>query len=498
MKDFMEKTDKPIFIAGVLICLIFIIWTVISPSQVETLFSGILSVFSADFGWFYLLAVTFFIVFLIILALSKYGKIRLGKDDEKPQYSTFSWFFMLFAAGMGIGLVFWSAAEPLSHYLAPPYGEGGTTEAASVAMRYAFTHWGIHPWAIYGIFGLPLAYYAFRKGRPALLSSCLEPLVGEKGAKGVIGKIVDTVAVVATVFGVATSLGLGVMQINSGLHYVFGIPYANPIMFGIIALTTVLFIISSTSGIDRGIKVLSDSNMVLMAILLVFVLFAGSTLFVADFFVDSMGKYISSLVSTSFWTDPFKESGGWLSGWTVFYWAWWMSWGPFVGGFIARISRGRTIREFVLGTMLLPMLLCCLFMCIMGGNAIQMDLNGVGSIAEAMNENVSYTLFALLEQFPFAKATSLAAVILIFVFFITSADSSTFVCAMMTSRGIQEPPGMLKVVWGVFEGAVAIVLLYIGGLSAVQSVSIAIAFPLFFLCLFMAWALIKTLREDLS
>ena len=275
-------------------------------------------------------------------------------------------------------------------------------------------------------------------------------------------------------------------------------PYTNAIIFAIIAVTTVLFIVSATSGIDRGIKILSDSNMVLMAALLLFVLFSGATLFTADFFIDSFGKYLSSFISTSFWTDPFRESNGWLSSWTVFYWAWWLSWGPFVGGFIARISRGRTIREFVLGTMFCPMILCCLFMAIMGGNAIHMDLNGVSAIAEAMNENVSYALFALLEQLPLAKVTSMIAVMLICVFFITSADSSTFVCSMMTAKGVQNPPTFLKIVWGVFEGAVAVVLLYVGGLKAVQSVSIVIAFPLLFLCLGMIWALTKSLRAEVE
>lgn len=483
---------------GVVICLFFIGWAIISPNSLENVFSGILSTFTADFGWLYLLVVSFFIVFLLFLSLTKYGSIRLGKDDEKPQFSTFSWFFMLFAAGMGIGLVFWGTAEPLSHYLTPPVGIGGTTESASVAMRASFTHWGIHPWAIYAVFGLPLAYYQFRKDSPALLSSCVEPIIRGKKTKRIIGRIVDILAVVATVFGVATSLGLGAMQISSGLTYVFGIPHSLPVMFGIIAVTTILFITSSVSGINRGIKILSDTNMVIMAILLLFVLFAGSTLFLADFFVDSMGKYFSSLISTSFWTDPFCESNGWLGGWTVFYWAWWISWGPFVGGFIARISRGRTIREFVIGTMFCPMLLCCVFMTIMGGSAIHFDLNGVTSIAEAMSDDVSYALFALLEQYPAPLFTSVLAMILLAIFFITSADSSTFVCAMMTSRGVQNPPQLLKIIWGIFEGIIAALLLYIGGLSAVQSVAIAIAFPLLFICLAMCASVIKSLKQEIS
>lgn len=488
--------DRPILMGGALVCLLFIAWTVIAPNTVAAVFSSILSVFTDKFGWFYLLVVSFFIVFLLFLALSKYGKIRLSKDNEKPEYSTFSWIFMLFAAGMGIGLVFWSAAEPLSHYLTPALAQPGTTEAASEAMKASFMHWGIHPWAIYGIFGLPLAYYQFRKGQPALLSTCIAPLTGGKKLGFILGKIADILAVVATVFGVATSLGLGAMQINSGLHYVFGIPFNNTVMFSIILISTILFILSSVSGIEKGMKNLSDFNMVLMVLLLAFVFFAGSSLFITDFFIDSLGKYVSGLISTSFWTDPFRESNGWLSAWTVFYWAWWMSWGPFVGGFIARISKGRTIREFVIGTMLVPMVFCCIFMTIMGGNAIQMDMHGVTSIADALSENVSYTLFALLEQFPLTKVTSLVAVALLLIFFITSADASTFVCSSMTAKGIPNPPAKLKVVWGVLEGIIAAILLYTGGLSAVQSVSFVIAFPLLFLCLAIAAALVKSLKED--
>lgn len=498
MKGFFKNIDKTVFFIGGFICLFFICWTVVASSQVEKFFSLILSAFSVDFGWLYLLTVAFFIVFLLTLAFGKYGKVILGKETDKPEYSRCSWFFMLFAAGMGIGLVFWSVAEPMSHYLNPPYGTGSTTTSASLAMRYAFTHWGIHPWATYGIIGLPLAYYQFRKNQPALLSSCVKPLIGHKRVGSIVGSVIDVLAVVATVFGVATSLGLGAMQINSGLFYVFGVPCTNAVMFGIIAIATVLFISSSVSGIDKGIRVLSDTNMVIMGILLLFVFFGGATIFVMNFFVDSIGKYLTNIVSTSFWTDPFGESNGWISGWTVFYWAWWLSWGPFVGGFIARISKGRTIREFVLGTLFCPMLLCCIFMVIMGGNAIHFDLNGVSSIADAMQNSVSYALFALLEQFPLVKVSSLLAIILIVVFFVTSADSSTFVCAMMTAKGMQNPPASLKVFWGITEGLVAAVLLYVGGLSAIQSTAIVIAFPLLFIALMMAAALTKSLRDEFS
>ncbi|MGM9567181.1 MAG: BCCT family transporter [Clostridia bacterium] len=496
LEKFHEKIDKRVFYIGGFLCLVFVLFAAVAPRRAEDVFSWLLSVFCSDFGWFYLLSVVFFIGFLVCIAFSKYGKICLGKDGDRPEYSTLSWFFMLFAAGMGIGLVFWSVAEPMSHYLNPPYGDGSTAESATLAMRYSFMHWGIHPWACYGIIGLPLAYFQFRKGKPALLSSCVSPVIGEKRSQGVWGSIIDVLAVFATVFGVATSLGLGAMQINSGLFYAFGIPYTNVVLFGIIAVATVLFVASSVSGIEKGIKTLSNINMAIMAVLLLFIFFSGPVIFILNFIVDSFGQYVTHLISSSFWTDPFGESGGWINGWTIFYWAWWISWGPFVGGFIARISKGRTIREFILGALICPMFLSVLFISIMGGNAIYLDMSGVTAIGDAMSENISYALFALLEQFSLAKLTSFIAVILISVFFITSANSSTFVCAMMTAKGVQNPPNSLKIFWGVSEGLVAAVLLFAGGLTALQSAAILSAFPMIFICFIMAAALLKALRAE--
>lgn len=496
MKNIYKDIDKKVFLIGGIICLAFIAWAALLPQAAEIVLGSILSFFSTDFGWMYLIVVSLFIVFLFWLACSKYGNIVLGKDGEKPEFSRSSWFFMLFAAGMGIGLVFWSVAEPMSHYLTPPLGEGGTTEAASEAMRYTFTHWGIHPWACYSIVGLPLAYFQFRKNKPALISSCFEPLIGEKRANGFWGSCINILAVMATVFGVATSLGMGAMQINSGLNYVFGIPYSHLASVIIIAVTTVLFIASSVSGIDKGIKILSYTNMVLVAILLLFVFFTGPTLFLLNFFTDSLGQYMQSIISTSFWTDPFGESNGWLGSWTVFYWAWWISWTPFVGGFIARISKGRTIREFIVGTLLCPAILSFIFMSIMGGSAINMDLAGIDNIASDMSSDISFALFALLENLPLTTLFSLVAIVLICIFFITSADSSTFVCAMMTARGVQNPPAGLKVFWGLAQGAVATVLLLAGGLTALQSASIAAAFPFMIVCILMIASFVKALGYD--
>lgn len=494
--SFFCKIDKKVFFIGGFVCLFFVLWAAILPEQAAGTFQYLLNFFGTRFGWLYLLVVTFFVGFLLWLCCSKYGRIVLGRDGEKPEYSTFSWFFMLFAAGMGIGLVFWSVAEPMSHYLAPPYGEGSTVASAELAMEYTFLHWGFHPWACFGVVGLPLAYFQFRKGKPALLSSCLEPLIGERRANGFWGSLVNVLAVFATVFGVATSLGLGAMQINSGLQYALGVPYGNGTLILIIVVVTILFVLSSVSGIDKGIKLLSDSNMVLFGLLTLFVLFTGPTLFLLNYLTSSFGAYLQGLLAKSFWTDAFSTNEGWLTSWTVFYWAWWISWGPFVGGFIARISRGRTIREFIVATLIAPVLLSFVFMAIMGGTAIYHDMQGVGDVASAVGENTSYALFAMLHELPLSTVTTVLAILLIAIFFITSADSSTFVCAMMTSRGVQEPPRSLRVFWGASEAAVAIVLLLVGGLTSLQTASIVGAFPFMLVCLLILASFVKALRND--
>lgn len=493
---FLDRVDKKVFFIGGIVCLFFVLWAVILPQQAADVFQGLMDFFGKKFGWLYLIVVTFFVGFLFWLCFSRYGKIVLGKDGEKPEYSTFSWFFMLFAAGMGIGLVFWSVAEPMSHYLAPPYGEGSTVESAELAMQYSFMHWGLHPWACFGVVGLPLAYFQFRKDKSALLSCCLEPLIGERHANGFIGSFVNVLAVFATVFGVATSLGLGAMQINSGLQYSMGIPYSNLSLILIIIVVTALFICSSISGIDKGIKLLSDTNMLLFGLLTVFVLFAGPTLFLVNYFTSSIGGYLQSFISMSLWTDAFSTNEGWISAWTVFYWAWWISWGPFVGGFIARISRGRTIREFVFATLIAPVILSFVFFTIMGGTAVYGDMHGIGDVAAAIDENTSYALFAMLEELPISTVTSIIAIMLIAIFFITSADSSTYICATMTAKGVPEPPKSLRIFWGAAESAIAIVLLLAGGLTSLQTASIVGAFPFMLVCLLLVASFVKALRED--
>lgn len=489
-------SSSTFWIAGI-ITLIFALWGILSPGSAGKAFSAVQKFLINNFGWSYLISVAAFLVLTVSLSFSKYGNIRLGKDDEEPEFSLWSWFAMLFAAGMGIGLVFWSVAEPIMHYTSPPFGSPKTPETAQLALRYTFFHWGLHPWAIYAVVGLAMAYYQFRHGLPALVSSTLYPLIGEEGIRGWVGKLVDILATFATVFGVATSLGLGATQINSGLNYVYGVPKGTYVTVLIICVITFLFILSAVTGIRKGINFFSQLNMVLAFFMMIFLIIVGPARFILDNFTNTLGSYLQNIVQMSFWTDPYGSNPGWVGGWTIFYWAWWIAWGPFVGAFIARISRGRTVREFVWGVLIAPTLLSFIWLAIMGGTALQVEVTK-GGIAEQVSKDVSTALFALLHNFPLASLLSSIAMILIAVFFITSADSATFVMAMLTSEGNLEPPASLKIIWGVIEALVAIALLVAGGLSALQTASIASAFPFMIVMIAMCVAIVKSFRKEVG
>jgi glycine betaine transporter len=496
LKDFKESVDVRVMMGSSILCVIFVLLVAVFPGSAEALLNKCFSFITDKFGWLFLISVAVFVGFLLWILCSKYGSIRLGKDGEEPEYSTSSWFFMLFAAGMGIGLMFYGTAEPLSHYISAPLAENRSAAAAADAMRITFMHWGIHPWAIYGVIGLALAYFQFRKDKPALFSSCFIPLFGEKNANGAWGMSIDVMAVITTVFGVASSLGFGVIQINSGLNYVFGIASNNQVKLILIVISTILFISSSVSGIDKGVKLLSDINLFLVTMLMLFVFVTGPSLMIINYFTDSLGAYLSGIVKYSFWTDTFNTTKGWVQGWTVFYWAWWMSWGPFVGAFIARISRGRTIREFVIGALFCPVVLSFMLFAIFGGTAIHFDMSGITAIADTINEDISYAMFALLKQLPLPLITSVIGMVLVFIFFLTSADSSTYVCAMMTARGSQVPSQTVRAFWGVAEAAAATVLLFAGGLPALKTGAIIVAVPFMFISLFMIISFVKELRTE--
>lgn len=502
MKIF-ERTDKVILFSAVIVAALFVAVTLIMPSTVSALFNTIFKSFTSYLGWTYMLAAAGFVFFCLFLAFSKYGKIRLGKDDDKPEYSTTSWFAMLFSAGMGIGLVFWSVAEPITHFATSPFATNETPEAASIAMRTVFFHWGLHPWALYAVVALALAYFQFRKGLPGLISSTLYPLLGENGIKGPIGKTIDSLAVIVTIFGVATSLGLGAMQVTTGLNFQYGIPDTTTVSIMFIAIVTLLFTISAVSGISKGIKFLSNLNMVIAFLLMALVLFMGPTRYILSLFTESIGQYLQNFGWLSFFTDAqgvvAKKVGfDWIGGWTVFYWAWWITWTPFVGSFIARISKGRTIREFMLGILAAPTLLSCIWFSIFGGTALHIQLFEGGGIVEAVNNNLTSSIFVTLHHLPFSDLLSLLAMIVVTVFFITSADSATFVIGMFTSGGNLNPHNSLKIMWGIIVGLLATMLLITGGLSSVQTVSFVVSLPFMIVMIFMAFSLLKSLNENSS
>ncbi|KRF05477.1 glycine/betaine ABC transporter permease [Paenibacillus sp. Soil766] len=477
------------------IILIFVLWGAVAPIQLAATATSLFDMSIKNFGWFFLISTFGFLVFAFYLAFSKYGRIRLGKDDDEPEYSTISWFAMLFSAGMGIGLVFWGVAEPLSHYLSPPEGvTGATTDAARLAMRYSFFHWGVHPWAIYTIISLTLAYFQFRKDKKGLISSAFSPLLG-KVSEGGVGAFIDTLAIIATAFGVATSLGLGALQINGGLNHMFGISINPMIQVVIIAVVTVLFLISATTGLDKGIRILSNTNLLIAVLLMAFVFVVGPTSFILDLFTSTLGGYLQNLVYMSLRMTPFTQ-GSWVGVWTLFYWAWWIAWGPFVGTFIARVSKGRTIKEFVLGVLLVPSLFSFIWFSVFGGTGLHIELFDHYPIAAAAEKDVTSALFLTLEQLPLGHIIAFIATLLIITFFITSADSATFVLGMLSTKGNPNPTNKVKIVWGVLQSSIAIVLLISGGLSGLQTASIVAAVPFAIVIIGMCASLMIALRQD--
>ncbi|MGG3884683.1 glycine betaine uptake BCCT transporter [Brevibacillus panacihumi] len=483
------------FLISLVIVIGFVLFGAISPELFAKSASKVLGLTTTNFGWFYLIVAFAFLIFCIYLAFSKYGQITLGQDDDEPEYSLPTWFSMLFSAGMGIGLVFWGVAEPVSHYFAPPAGvTGQTTEAASAAMRYVFFHWGLHPWGIYAIIALSLAYFQYRKGAKGLISSTFAPLLGEK-VNGPIGRTIDVLSIIATAFGVATSLGLGTLQINGGLSHLFGLASSTTVQIGIIAVITVIFLLSATTGLDKGIKFLSNTNLVVALLLLLLTLILGPTAFLFDTFTSTLGSYLNNLVSMSLRLTPFTQ-GNWVANWTLFYWAWWIAWAPFVGTFIARVSKGRTIKEFVICVILIPSILSFIWFSVFGGTALHLEIFDQAPIGEAVQKDISTALFLALEQLPWGTILAVVALVLIITFFITSADSATFVLGMLSSDGSLDPSNRVKIIWGILQSTIAVVLLLSGGLEGLQTASIVAALPFAIIMVFMCFSLLRALREE--
>ncbi|WP_201583064.1 BCCT family transporter [Psychrobacter jeotgali] len=496
------RVSKPVFLTSTILILAFIIFGALFNAQAEIVFGQAKEFVSLRFGWFFILVINATVLMSIYMIFSRYGDIRLGHQTEKPEYNLISWIGMLFSAGIGIGLLYWGTAEPLYHYMAPPLGAGETVESAKLAMNISFLHYGFHVWALYGMVALALAYFHYRRGLPLAIRSTLYPLLGKK-IYGGWGHTVDTLAVFGTMFGVVTTLGLGVLQINSGLESLFGIPNNISVQIILIIVITILAGMSLFLGLDKGIKRLSDINIFLTIVLLSFVIILGPTQFIFNSFIENIGNYLHQVIPLGFWTESYEGQENWQASWTIFYWAWWISWSPFVGVFVARISRGRTIREFTLGVLLIPVAILFLWFTAFGGSAVHMELLSVldpsiasPGLVEAVSADTGSAIFKLMETYPFTAAVNLLIVLMIVLWFVTSSDSASFVIDMLTSGGDTDPPKIQRLFWAGTEGVIAAVLLAAGGLSALQAASIVSGLPFAVVILVMMYSLLRGLSRD--
>lgn len=485
-----------VFFCSAGLIIFFVIATILFQHYLGNVFQTLQSAMSTYAGWFFIATMNIVLLFVLLLIVSRFGDIRLGGPDAAPEFSTMGWFAMLFSAGMGIGLLFYGVAEPMFHYVANPLTEPGTTEAARKAMDITFLHWGLHPWAVYTIVALSLGFFSFNKGLPLSIRTAFYPVFGE-GIYGWKGNIIDIMATVATLFGVATSLGLGVQQVNAGLDHLWGIGQSTTIQVLLIGGITAVATWSVVKGLDKGIRRLSEINITLAGLLALFVLLLGPTLFILNATLENIGYYIQFLPQLSTWNETYEHTQ-WQHGWTIFYWAWWIAWSPFVGMFIARVSFGRTIREFILGVLLVPTLITFLWITIFGNTALNIEMFGGGGIATAVQENIPVSLFVLLENFPLSTVTCLLGVIVVITFFVTSSDSGSMVIDIITSGGNPNPPVLSRLFWALLEGAVAAALLIGGGLAALQTATITTGLPFAAILLGMCYSLYKGLRQYTS
>ncbi|WP_084723422.1 BCCT family transporter [Streptomonospora alba] len=499
--DWLSRREPAVFLISGLLALAFVIFGAVFTDAARYVLEDVLLAGITDnFDWLMIGAVAALIVFCFYLIIGPHGGIRLGPPDSRPDYSYLSWFAMLFSAGMGIGLVFYGVAEPVVHFAEAPRTAPETPQAAQDSMVLVFHHWGLGPWAVYAVIGLALAYFGFRHGLPLRVRSALYPVFGER-IHGTVGHAVDILSVLGTLFGVATSLGLGVLQVNAALSYVGGVPQSPLVQVALIAVITVMATLSVASGLDKGIRILSQTNLILGALLLVFIAVAGPTVLLVAAYLENIGAYIGEAVPTMFWSGTYSHSAEidtWLSSWTLFYWAWWISWSPFVGMFIARISRGRTIREFVSGVLIVPALLSFLWFTVLGNTALEMELrNRADLIGETFADpSYSFALFALLEQLPLSTVTSVLAGLIVVFFFVTSSDSGSFVIDIITTGGNTEPPTASRVFWALLEGGIAAVLLLAGGLSALRAGALTTGLPFTVVLLLVMVGLWKALGEE--
>ena len=488
-----SKFNNWVLIPSLVVIFLITAFAAIFPNFSNEFFKGMQNYIAVKFGWFYILAVAVILLSVITLGFSKLGEIKLGADHVKPEHKNISWFSMLFAVGMGIGLVFFGVAEPLMHYLNPPVGDPQSVAAQKLAMNITFFHWGMGAWSVYAIVALILAFFSYRHGLPLTLRSAFYPIIGNK-IYGKIGSVIDTFAVVATLFGVATSLGYGVLQVNAGLTHVFDLPTMHITLIIVLCLVAT---ISAASGVDRGIKILSNANIALAICFMFLILFLGDTTQLLKSFVQNSGDYVSTLISNTFNLYAYeRQNESWLGGWTLLYWAWWLSWSPFVGLFIAKISKGRTIREFVVGVLLVPTGFTFAWMSFFGNSAIALVQGGFSELASTVNSDSASALFMFLEKFSFSGVLSTIAVFMIVIFFVTSADSAVLVMNMLCSNGKDDTPVWQKVFWGVTVGVVAAFLMLAGGLGSLQALTIATALPFSVVLLGAIFGLFRALRVD--
>lgn len=488
------KNNQAVLYISAGLALAFVLFSIFFQTAMENVVNSLFAAITGSMGWLYLISAAVFIIAAIIIAAGPYGMIKLGKDWDKPEFSNFQWLSMLFGGGMGIGLVFWSVSEPMMHYLNPPFGEAQTQEAINTAMRMTFFHWGLHPWIIFAIGGLALAYFQFRKDMPFLISSAFYPLIGER-VHGPIGKAIDIIAVFATIFGVATSLGLGSNQIATGLQYVWGIEPTPFLVSVIIALMTVIFTLATVSGLHKAMQNIANLKVGLSIAFMVFIFIFGGMVYILNNFTSTLGAYLQNIVGQTFWMGNLE----WLDSWTIFYWAWWIAWAPFVGQFVARVSKGRTIREFILAVSLLPAGFSVIWIGIYGGAAFNLNAQSGGALQTAIQADYTTGLFALLKQLPLYPFTAVLAILLIVACFIGAANSATYVLSMLTSGGNMDPDKKLRAGWGIAQGAVTIMLIIVSGTSALktlQTASIAAAFPFMLIMLVMCVSIFKALKED--
>jgi choline/carnitine/betaine transport len=491
--------DKVVFGVTALITVAFVVWGFVGTASMGTVSSTALDWVIHNTGWLFVLTASMFVVFVLWLAMSRYGKVPLGHDGEQPEFRTVSWVAMMFSAGMGIGLMFFGVAEPLYHYASPPPGtvDPETVDAVQTAMATTLFHWTLHPWAIYCVVGIAIAYGTFRRGRSQLISAAFAPLLG-RHSTGPLGRFIDILAIFATLFGSAASLGLGALQIGGGIEFAgWAGNVTSPFLVGIIAVLTVCFIASAVSGVAKGIQWLSNINMVLAAILAVFVFVIGPTIFILNLVPTMVGDYVADLAEMAARTEASGKgaTAAWLSGWTVFYWAWWISWTPFVGMFIARISRGRTIREFVTGVLVVPSLVSLVWFAIFGGAAIAAMRGGANLNPDAFNT----ALFQLLGEYPLVGITTVLVMLLVGIFFVSGADAASIVMGTLSERGTTEPSRPTVIFWGVLTGAVAAVMLIVGGsnaLTSLQNITIAASLPFVLVMVGLMFSLVKDLRND--